>query len=178
MPASPRAPRPSADSRVEMTELVIPEDTNLHGNIFGGRVMELLDKAAAIAALRHCRTPIVTASVDSLDFIHPIRLGNIVLLLAQVNNAWGTSMEVGVKVFSEDALTGERVHTCTAYVTTVALGADGHPAAVPGLLAETPEERRRAREANVRRQARLRRVAMRSSRQRSARRSSRRSGRP
>ena len=102
------APRPTSSSRVEMTELVIPEDTNIYGNIFGGRVMELIDKAAAIAALRHCRMGVVTASLDSLDFIHPIKLGHIITLLAQVNKAWGSSMEVGVKVFSEDAITGEQ----------------------------------------------------------------------
>ncbi|MCZ6832642.1 MAG: acyl-CoA thioesterase, partial [Acidobacteria bacterium] len=84
-PAKPLQPAPPASSRVEMTELIIPEDTNIYGNVFGGRVMELIDKAAAIASLRHCRTGIVTASLDSLDFIHPIKLGNIISLFAQVN---------------------------------------------------------------------------------------------
>jgi acyl-CoA hydrolase len=145
-----------------MTELVIPEDTNIYGNVFGGRVMELIDKAAAIASLRHCRKGVVTASLDSLDFIHPIRLGNIVTLLAQVNNAWGSSMEVGVKVFSEDALTGERLHTCTAYLTTVALGANGRPAdAVPSVEPATPDEKRRVRESEERRRRRLERVSVR-----------------
>jgi acyl-CoA hydrolase len=143
-----------------MTELVIPEDTNIYGNVFGGRVMELIDKAAAIASLRHCRKGVVTASLDSLDFIHPIRLGNIITLLAQVNNAWGSSMEVGVKVYSEDALTGERLHTCTAYLTTVALGSNGRPAeVVPSVEPGTPEEKRRVRESEERRRRRLERVA-------------------
>lgn len=161
-PAKPLQPAPPESSRVEMTELIIPEDTNIYGNVFGGRVMELIDKAAAIASLRHCRTGIVTASLDSLDFIHPIKLGNIISLLAQVNQAWGTSMEVGVKVFSEDSLTGEKVHTCTAYLTTVALGADGRPAGVvPPILCRSDEDHRRSGEAEVRRQRRLQRVATR-----------------
>jgi acyl-CoA hydrolase len=154
--------RPAAASRVEMTELIIPEDTNIYGNVFGGRVMALIDKAAAIASLRHCRINIVTASLDSLDFIHPIRLGNIITLLAQVNMAWRSSMEVGVKVYSEDALTGERLHTCTAYLTTVALGQDGRPAAgVPPIAARTADERRRMVDAETRRQGRLERVSQR-----------------
>jgi acyl-CoA hydrolase len=157
-PSSLPAPRPASSSRVEMTELVIPQDTNLYGNIFGGRVMELIDKAAAVASLRHCRTNVVTASVDSLDFIHPIRLGNIVTLLAQVNASWGSSMEVGVKVFSEDALTGERLHTCTAYVTTVALGPDGRPTRIPPVIAESADERRRQGDSALRRDRRLERV--------------------
>jgi len=160
--AKPLPPAPPASSRVEMTELIIPEDANIHGNVFGGRVMELIDKAAAIASLRHCRTHIVTASLDSLDFIHPIKLGNIISLAAQVNQAWGSSMEVGVKVFSEDSLTGEKVHTCTAYLTTVALGLDGRPAGVvPPILCQTDEDRRRAGNAEERRVRRLERVAAR-----------------
>lgn len=156
------APRPTSASRVEMTELVIPEDTNIYGNIFGGRVMELIDKAAAIAALRHCRMGVVTASLDSLDFIHPIKLGHIITLLAQVNRAWGSSMEVGVKVFSEDAITGEQVHTCTAYLTMVAVGRGDQPTTpVPMVIADNEEDRQRASEADQRRVRRLERVAAR-----------------
>lgn len=156
------APRPTSASRVEMTELVIPEDTNIYGNIFGGRVMELIDKAAAIAALRHCRMGVVTASLDSLDFIHPIKLGHIITLLAQVNKGWGSSMEVGVKVFSEDAITGERVHTCTAYLTMVAVGRGDQPTTpVPMVIADNEEDRQRASEADQRRVRRLERVAAR-----------------
>ena len=156
------APRPIAASRVEMTELVIPEDTNIYGNIFGGRVMELIDKAAAIAALRHCRMGVVTASLDSLDFIHPIKLGHIITLLAQVNRAWGSSMEVGVKVFSEDAITGEQVHTCTAYLTMVAVGRGDQPTTpVPAVIADSEEDKQRGAEADQRRVRRLERVAAR-----------------
>ena len=156
------APRPIAASRVEMTELVIPEDTNIYGNIFGGRVMELIDKAAAIAALRHCRMGVVTASLDSLDFIHPIKLGHIITLLAQVNRAWGSSMEVGVKVFSEDAITGEQVHTCTAYLTMVAVGRGDQPTTpVPAVIADSEADKQRGAEADQRRVRRLERVAAR-----------------
>jgi len=156
------APRPTSASRVEMTELVIPEDTNIYGNVFGGRVMELIDKAAAIAALRHCRMGVVTASLDSLDFIHPIKLGHIITLLAQVNRAWGSSMEVGVKVFSEDAITEEQVHTCTAYLTMVAVGRGDQPTTpVPMVIADNEKDRQRASEADQRRVRRLERVAAR-----------------
>ena len=145
-----------------MTELVIPEDTNIYGNIFGGRVMELIDKAAAIAALRHCRMGVVTASLDSLDFIHPIKLGHIITLLAQVNRAWGSSMEVGVKVFSEDAITGEQVHTCTAYLTMVAVGRGDQPTTpVPAVIADSEADKQRGAEADQRRVRRLERVAAR-----------------
>jgi acyl-CoA hydrolase len=162
MKKSRPAPRPTSSSRVEMTELVIPEDTNIYGNIFGGRVMELIDKAAAIAALRHCRMGVVTASLDSLDFIHPIKLGHIITLLAQVNKAWGSSMEVGVKVFSEDAITGEQVHTCTAYLTMVAVGRGDQPTTpVPMVIADNEKDRQRAGEADQRRVRRLERVAAR-----------------
>jgi acyl-CoA hydrolase len=156
------SPRPIDGSRVEMTELVIPEDTNIYGNIFGGRVMALIDKAAAIAALRHCRMGVVTASLDSLDFIHPIKLGHIITLLAQVNQAWGSSMEVGVKVFSEDAITGEKVHTCTAYLTMVAVGRGDQPTTpVPMVIPGTEEDRQRGTAADHRRVRRLERVAAR-----------------
>ena len=118
--------------------------------------MALIDKAAAIAAVRHCRTNVVTASVDSLTFRAPVRLGHILRLLAAVNAGFHTSMEVGVKVVSEDPLSGRQAHCCSAYVTMVALDATGRPALVPALLPKTPEDRRRQREALQRRRARLR----------------------
>src|SRR5512136_972486 len=98
-------PLPPSASRVTMTELVIPEDTNPQGNIFGGRVMALIDKAAAIVGMRHCRTQIATASVDSLTFHSAIRLGSIVILEGRIHNVFRSSMEVGVRVESEDGLT-------------------------------------------------------------------------
>jgi acyl-CoA hydrolase len=152
-----RTGKPSRVSRVTMTELVIPEDTNSQGNIFGGRVMALIDKAAAIVALRHCRSQVVTASVDSLTFLSPIRLGSIVVIEARLHNVFRSSMEVGVRVESEDALTGERRHTTTAFVTVVAIDDRGAPIPAPPLLAETEEDRVLAREAAERRAQRLHR---------------------
>jgi acyl-CoA hydrolase len=143
------------ESRVEMTEIVLPEDTNQYGHVWGGRVMALIDKAAAIAAQRHGRANVVTASVDSLVFRAPVKLGHILRLRASVNAAFGTSMEVGVSVLSEDPLTGRQAHCCSAYVTLVALDATGRPAPVPRLVAQAPEDRRRRREAEVRRRTRL-----------------------
>jgi len=145
------------ESRVEMTELVLPQDTNPLGTIFGGRVMQLIDIAGGIAATRHARKVVVTASVDRLDFRHPIKMGQIVILQAEVLYAGRTSMEVGVEVFAEDPLTGRRVHTTTAHLTYVALDAEGRPAPVPPLIPETEEEKRRYEEAKRWREERLQR---------------------
>jgi len=142
-------------SRTEMTELVLPQDANLLGNILGGRVMHLIDIAGAIAAHRHCHRQVVTASVDHLDFLNPVRVGDLIVLEAQVNRAFHTSVEVGVKVFSEDSVVGVRKHTTEALLTFVALDDAGKPAAVPALLAKTVEEKRRYREAGARRKARI-----------------------
>ena len=138
-----------------MAEHVLPNDTNPHGTIFGGRVMALVDLAATIAASRHARKPVVTASVDELHFLAPIKLGHLVLLEAQVNEAFSSSMEIGVNVFSENPVTGERRKTTTAYATFVALDDLGRPAAVPPLLPETPEEEERQRQARDRRADRI-----------------------
>ncbi|HET6277481.1 MAG TPA: acyl-CoA thioesterase [Candidatus Polarisedimenticolia bacterium] len=152
----PKQRRKQADeSRVEMTEIILPEDTNQYGNVWGGRIMALIDKAAAIAAIRHSRSNVVTASVDSLVFRAPVRLSHILRLYASVNAAFGSSMEVGVKVLSEDPLTGDRAHCCSAYVTMVSLDAGGRPAGVPGLQTSTPADRRRQRDAQARRRSRL-----------------------
>ncbi len=142
-------------SRVEMVEVVLPQDANVLGNILGGRVMHLVDIAAAIAAHRHSNSHVVTASVDYVDFRNPIRVGELILLRARVNRVFRTSMEVGVKVFSENVLTGERKHTTTAYVTFVAIDETGRPKPVPPLIVETAEDRRRFREALGRRRIRL-----------------------
>jgi len=147
--------KPARRSRVEMTEIVLPEDTNQYGHAWGGRVMALIDKAAAIAAVRHSRTNVVTASLDSLTFRAPVKLGHILKLYAAVNAAFHSSMEVGVKVVSEDPLTARQAHCCSAFVTMVALAGDGRPTAVPRLLAGRSEERRRQRDAMRRRRARL-----------------------
>jgi acyl-CoA hydrolase len=146
--------RPVSASRTEMMEIVLPQDANLLGNILGGRVMHLIDIAGAIAAGRHCHRQVVTASVDHLDFHNPIRLGELILLEAQVNRAFRTSVEVGVEVFSENYNKGERKHTTTAFLTFVALDESGNPCPVPPLILKTKEERRRYREAGERREAR------------------------
>jgi acyl-CoA hydrolase len=138
-----------------MTEIVLPEDTNQYGHAWGGRVMALIDKAASIAAVRHSRSNVVTASVDSLTFRAPVKLGYILRLLSAVNATFHTSMEVGVKVISEDPLSGREAHCCTAYVTMVALDAGGRPTPVPKQLVSRAEDRRRQRDAIRRRRARL-----------------------
>jgi acyl-CoA hydrolase len=147
--------RPVRASRTQMTELVLPQDANVLGNILGGRVMHLIDIAGAIAAHRHCHRKVVTASVDHLDFLNPVRVGDLIVLEAQVNRAFHTSLEVGVEVFSEDASAGIRKHTTKAFLTFVALDDSGKPCPVPPLILQTSEERRRYREAGERRKARL-----------------------
>src|SRR6202167_2582904 len=149
------AGRPVSASRTEMTELVLPQDSNLLGNILGGRVMHLIDVAGAIAAHRHCKRQVVTASVDHLDFLNPVRVGDLIVLEAQVNRAFHTSVEVGVEVFSEDSTAGIRKHTTQAFLTFVALDEAGRPVAVPPLIVKTIAERRRYRQAGERRNLRL-----------------------
>ncbi|MCA8956340.1 MAG: acyl-CoA thioesterase [Planctomycetes bacterium] len=147
--------RPVADSMVEMAEIVMPNDANPLGKLMGGRVMHWVDICAAIAAGRHARQPVVTASVDQLDFHRPVPVGAVVVLLASVNFTGRTSMEVGVKVFHEDRRTGERNHVVSAYLTFVALDeVTSQPAAVPAVVPETPEQKRRFRDAEQRRQRR------------------------
>lgn len=150
------AGKPARDSRVEVTELVMPGDANSLGTAFGGKVMQWIDLAAGMAAMRHARTPVATASIDQLSFLAPVRIGHIAILVAQVNAVFSTSMEVGVEVTTEDPRTGERRRTCDALLTFVALGPDGRPSPAPPLVAESDEERGRQRDAEVRRGARLR----------------------
>ena len=148
-------PKRPSDSATEMVQVVLPNDANPLGFILGGRVMHLMDIAAAIAAHRHSSSYVVTASVDYVDFRNPIRVGDLIILKAAVNRVFHTSMEVGVKVFSENVLTGERKHTSSAYVTFVAIDDKGYPKPVTPLILETAEERRRYREAAARRRIRL-----------------------
>ncbi|MGH9405202.1 MAG: acyl-CoA thioesterase [Terriglobia bacterium] len=143
------------ESQVEMVEVVLPNDANLLGNILGGKVMHLIDVAGAIAAHRHSRSQVVTASVDSLDFLHPVRVGQVIVLRAFLTRAFHTSMEVEVNVYLEDYVEGLRRQTSSAFLTYVALDASGSPAPVPPLVPRTPEERRRYREALERRRRRL-----------------------
>lgn len=152
--------KPVAASVVEMTEMVLPSDANPLGTVFGGRVVQWIDICASVAAQRHCRQIVVTASMDDLHFLAPIQVGMIVLLHATVNRAWHTSVEVEVQVDSEDPLSGDRRHCMSAYLTFVALGADGHPAPVPPVMPMTPDEKARYEAADERRRQRLARAKL------------------
>ena len=148
------------NSQVEMIEIIFPNDANPLGNIFGGRVMQLIDIVASIAAMRHCRNAVVTASMDRLDFVSPAFVGEVLILQASVNYVARTSMEVGVKVTAENPLTGERRHTASSYVTYVAVDKNGTPVPVPRIQPETEEQQRRYRQAEERRNHRLKERAM------------------
>jgi acyl-CoA hydrolase len=148
-------PKPATDSRSQIVRWTSVLDANAAGDVHGGTVMRLCDEAAALAAIKHSRMRVVTAAMDRMVFLYPIRVGELVTLSAAVNAAWRTSMEVGVRVDAENPLTGEVHHTSTAYLTMVALDDGGRPAAVPPLIAETPTEQRRQREAEMRRANRL-----------------------
>jgi len=152
----PRSPR---ESTCEMTEVVLPEDTNQRGSIFGGRVVSLIDKCAAVVALRHARSDVVTVAMDSVEFRHPVRLGDILALAGRLNATFGSSMEIEVEVHSEDPYSGERNLTTRAFVTMVAVDPRGNPMKVAGLTAENDDDRRRAGEAAARRARRLERRA-------------------
>ena len=143
------------ESFVEMTEIVLPQHTNALGSVFGGVIMSWVDIAAAISAQRHSEKVVVTASIDALHFLAPIRLGWIVSIKASVNYVSRSSCEVGVKITSENALTREAHHTASAYVTMVALDANGRATSMPGLIPETEDEKRRALAATARRKLRL-----------------------
>jgi acyl-CoA hydrolase len=130
-------------------------EANLAGNVHGGVIMYLCDEVAGIAAVRHCGSRVVTVAMDRMTFLHPVYVGHLVTVKATVNAVWRTSMEVGVRVEAENIRTGEITHTSTAYLTMVALDEEGQPAAVPPLAPETPDEHRRAREAQLRRDNRL-----------------------
>jgi acyl-CoA hydrolase len=142
-------------SRVEMTELVLPGDTNALGTIFGGKVMQWIDIAASVAGMRHSGGNVVTASIDGLTFLTPIHLGEIVRLQAQVNFVGKTSMEIGVRVEAENPRTAARRYTTKAYLTFVAIDSDGKPRPIPPLVLDSDEDRRRAADAEARRNARL-----------------------
>jgi acyl-CoA hydrolase len=148
--------KPVRDSISEYVEFALPTDANGLGNLLGGRVMHLVDLAGAMAAMRHTKGPVVTAAVDSFRFLHPVHIGDLVLLRSAVNRVFRTSMEVGVKVETENLRTGEKVHTCSAYLTFVALDEKGKPAPVPEVIPETDAEKRRYQQAGERREYRLR----------------------
>src|SRR5687768_1786367 len=147
--------RPVRESISEYTEIALASDANPLGNLLGGRVMHLVDLAGALAAARHSRCPVVTASVDYMTFLHPIHIGQLIMLKSAVNRVFRTSMEVGVKVWVEDLRTGVRRHTSSAYLTFVALGPNNERVPVAPVLPETDEEKRRYEAALTRREYRL-----------------------
>jgi acyl-CoA hydrolase len=147
--------RRPADSFTEMVQVVLPNDANPLGFILGGSVMHLVDIAGAIAAHRHARVPMVTAAVDGLQFLHPIHVGDLIILRASVTAVYRTSLEVAVEVWSERILTGERRRTSNAYLTFVTFDREGRRDPLPPLLLDTDAERDRAREADARRAVRL-----------------------
>lgn len=143
------------ESQVEMVEMILPNDTNRLGNLLGGRLMHWIDIAAAIAASRHTNRVCVTASVDELNFLQPIKQGEVVTLQASVNRVFTTSMEVGVRITKENLLTGERKHANSAYLTFVSIDDEGKPIPAPPIKPMTKEEKRRYADAARRRQLRL-----------------------
>ena len=148
--------RPVSASLTEMTEIAMPNDANPLGNVMGGRVMQWIDVCAAVAAGRHARTPVVTASVDQIDFLRPVPLGGVIVLLASVNFAGRTSMEVGVKVLREDRVSGQREKVASAYLTFVSLHPKTcKPTPVPQVVPESAEEKRRYADARRRRELRM-----------------------
>ena len=143
------------ESIVVMTQLMSPQDVNRAGNVHGGVIMKLIDTAAGVSAIRHARSNVVTASIDRLSFLHPVYVGDLVTLRASINLVGKTSLEAGVRVEAENIITGEVRHTASAYLTFVALDENGKPSTVPPLISETPDEIRRQRDAEHRRQIRL-----------------------
>jgi acyl-CoA hydrolase len=148
-------PKRASESATEMVQVVLPNDANPLGFILGGSVMHLIDIAGAIACHRHTRSLLVTAAVDGLQFLHPIKVGDLIILKARVTAAWSTSLEVEVEVFSEETLTGVRRMTSRAYLTFVSIDREGRRVPIPPLILETEDEKIKAAAADVRRAERL-----------------------
>ena len=159
MTADAYTPRPVKDSQAIMTELMMPHMANLQGSVFGGVILSLIDRVAAVAAIRHCAGPAVTVSVDQVDFREPIHVGEFVVAKASVNYVGRTSMEVGVRVEAEQIVTRQRRHTNSCYLTFVALDDEGHPADVPQVEPEGWDQMRRYEAAKERRQNRTKRTS-------------------
>jgi acyl-CoA hydrolase len=146
--------RPVRESHSEMAEVVMPNDANPLGSLMGGRLMQWIDVAGALSAHRHSRSHVVTASMDHIDFLAPVHVGDLLILRSSVNRAFHTSMEVGVKCWVESYIAGTKRHVSSAYLTFVAIDASGHPIAVPPVIPETAEEKRRYEDASRRRELR------------------------
>lgn len=147
--------KPVRQSISEYSELALPNDANVLGNLLGGKVMHLVDLAGAMAATRHARMPMVTAAIDYMNFLHPVHIGQLVTLRSSVNRVFRTSMEVGVKVFVEDMISGAVRHTSSAYLTFVAIDKAGNRTPIVPVIPETDDEKRRFEEAGARREYRL-----------------------
>jgi acyl-CoA hydrolase len=148
-------PKPTSASQISLVRMMELTDANLLGNVHGGEIMKMVDTAGGLAASKHCRGPVVTVAMDEMSFMEPVYVGDVVTVKAMVNDTGNTSLEVGVRVESENVRTGRYVHTSSAYLVYVALDDEGKPRPVPPVIAETEEERQRQREAKLRREARL-----------------------
>ena len=155
-----RPARTVAESQSEMTELILPNDTNTLNNLLGGRLMHFIDLVGAMAAYRHSRTHVVTASMDHIDFIAPVHVGDLLILKSSLNRAFNTSMEVGVKVWVENTIAGTHRHVASAYLTFVAIDSQGRRVPVPCLEPETDEDKRRYEDAGRRRELRQKELAL------------------
>lgn len=142
-------------TRVEMTQVVMPQSTNIHGTVFGGQVLSWIDICAGVSAQRHCRTSVVTASFDEVHFAIPIKHGYVVILDSKINAVFNSSMEIGTTVTAENPITGEKTIAIRAFCTFVSLDSNGNPQECPPLITITPEEKRREKEAQIRREQRL-----------------------
>ena len=151
------SPRPASASQVTLSRQMDLSDANLLGNVHGGEVMKLVDTTGGLAAIKHCGGPVVTVAMDEMSFIEPVYVGDVVTVRAMVNDTGRTSLEVGVRVEADNYVTGRQVHTSSAYLVYVALDREGRPRPVPPVVAETPEQEQRQREAKLRREARLNR---------------------
>lgn len=157
MPDDTRAARTVADSMVEMTEIVLPEDTNTRGSIFGGRVLALIDKCAAVVAIRHARGDVVTVAMDSVAFRNAVRVGDVLVLRGRLNAVFRSSMEIEIEVHSEDPYSGDRNLTTTAFVTMVCVDPRGRPVEAPELTLTSDDDHARCADARTRRERRLER---------------------
>jgi acyl-CoA hydrolase len=153
-------PKRASESQTEMVQVVLPNDTNPLGFILGGTVMHLIDIAGAIACHRHTRSLLVTAAVDDLQFLHPIKVGDLIILKSRVTCTFTTSLEVQVDVYSEETLTGKQLLTSRAFLTFVAISKDGARVKVPPLVVESEEERRTCEQAHARRVERLKKKSL------------------
>jgi acyl-CoA hydrolase len=148
------AGRPASDSAVTSVRIMMPTDANIRGNVFGGSIMKYMDEIAAVAAFRHARKNVVTASIDRMDFLAPVYLGNLLILKAGVNYVGRTSMEIGVRLEAEDLITGKVTHAGSCFLTYVALDDKGRPTPVAPVIPDSADEKRRFREAVTRRKIR------------------------